>query len=234
MNFAGIIVTGAGAILSYSGFLSYRNKRLIEDTPTSKVRSLAIGDAEVYGEVVPIHSYTTPFTHGKCVYCKWTIEEWKKQGKNHAWVTIRSGKIGDRFYLQDDTGKVLVDPKEADIDIKRDFQYSGDPTKDKKILDFLEKNNISYKGWIFTKKMRFREDFIAPGDKVFIMGRAGKDPQASPSEKNEDTLMMQRGTFYYISDKSEKDVLTSHMWRMILSIGFGGLLLALGLWLMFR
>jgi hypothetical protein len=41
-----------GLYVFYRGFHHFRRKRLIENTPTSKVRSIAMGLVEIFGTVV--------------------------------------------------------------------------------------------------------------------------------------------------------------------------------------
>ena len=109
-----------GFIIIYIGFRFFKTKHLIENTPTSKIRSLAMGFAEVAGTVLPFNERSvliSPFSNQKCVYYEYFIEEYRSSGKNSSWVTIRHEKEKRPFYIKDDTGKVLVDPTEAQIDL---------------------------------------------------------------------------------------------------------------------
>ena len=106
----GIFCLGAGIFLFYMGFKWKKQKRLIEDTPTSKVRSLAMGRVEVFGAVQKARKiFQSPFSGTNCVWCKWMVEEYRRQGKHSRWVTIASGLLSDYFYLKDDTGSVSGD-----------------------------------------------------------------------------------------------------------------------------
>src|SRR5438445_8453765 len=66
-----------GIFIFISGLASIRRRRLLQDTPTSKIRSIAMGLVEIFGEVVPIKNKTlkSPFSKKDCVYYQWSIEE---------------------------------------------------------------------------------------------------------------------------------------------------------------
>jgi hypothetical protein len=66
-----------GAVIFRKGFGKLKMKRFIEDTPTSKIRSLAMGFVEVYGKVTPIASgiLKSPFGNIECIYFRYIVEE---------------------------------------------------------------------------------------------------------------------------------------------------------------
>src|SRR3989338_8561907 len=92
----------AGIYLFYKGLKAVRLKHLIENMPTSKIRSVAMGLVEIYGEVIPIEGklLKSPLTNTSCVYYKYTVEV---RGKH--WNVIKKGKCTAPFYLKDETGK---------------------------------------------------------------------------------------------------------------------------------
>lgn len=224
-----------GIYLFFKGFIWLKQKRLIENTPTSKIRSIAMGLVEIYGSAILIKNKVlkSPLTNNDCVYYKYTVEEYRKSGKNSYWATIKSGNESTLFYLQDDTGKVLVEPKQAEIDIPLDFTFETGwgKTLPAGLNNFMKTSNFSATG-IFGigKKLRFREYYIAPKDKLYIMGTADRNPhlKAGTAVKNEDAIMIQKGknvSFYYISDTHEKNVLTKMKWKTIGGLWGGGALI---------
>lgn len=220
---------GAGIYFFVNGFRWFREKRLIENTPTSKIRSLAMGLVEVFGEAQPKDGrmIKAPFSNKDCLYCKYTVEEYRKSGKSSHWVTVKKAEERTHFYLKDETGAVLVDSEGANIDIPMDSEFNSSWGKDppENIVKFLESNGMSYEGFLgMNKTMRYREYFIAPGDKVYIMGTADDNPfvYEGSSQKSEHDIMIRKGNnFYYISDKPEKDILGSYGWKVIGGL-FGG------------
>ncbi len=225
-----ILALGLGIYLFYSGFRQMREKRLIENTPTSKVRSLAMGMVEVFGEAFPSKGklFKSPFSGKDCVWCKWAVDDYRSSGKSSHWQTIRSGLLSDCFFLRDDTGTVLVDPNKANVDVPVHFQAESGSFKGKlpaTAVSFLKEEGISTTGFLgLSKKLRLEEHYIEPGEKIYVMGTAGDNPfvEEGSSQKNEADVMIQKGKgFYYISDKPEKDVLKKYKWKVAGGL-FGG------------
>ena len=225
-----------GILLFFKGFIWFRQKKLIEALPTSKIRSIAMGIVEIFGEVTPLKGSTlkSPFSNNDCVYYKYTIEEYRKSGKSSKWVIINQNEARTHFFLKDDTGTVLIDPKGADISIPIDKEFSSGFGKDPapQITSFLKKSNMSFEGLFgMNKTMRYREYFIAPKDKLYIIGTAKDNPyvnEASASKGHDDIMIGADGKeFFYISDRPEKDILKRFKWMAIGGL-FGGALVTLG------
>lgn len=223
--FYSIIGFFAGLYIFYLGFKNLRKKQLIENTPTSKVRSMAMGQVEAIGIALPFeHPIKSPFTNTPCVYYRWTVEEYRRSKNSSYWAEIAKGASKDRFYLQDDTGKVLIDPEGAEVDIPHDLQTQ---IKTSTIDAFLNSNKISSKAWFFGRQLRYTEYYITPKETMYVLGYAGKNPLVKSSAKNEELIMIQKGgEVFYISDKPEKNVLSGLNWT---SYGFivGGIGLSL-------
>lgn len=222
-----LLVLGAGIYLFVNDFKWFWEKRLIENTPTSKIRSIAMGLVEIFGEAQPKDGrmIKAPFSNKECLYCKYTVEEYRKSGKSSRWVTIKNGEDRTFFYIKDETGAVLVDSEGANTDIPMDSEFNSSCGKNppENIIKFLESNGMSYEGFLgMNKTMRYREYFIAPEDKVYIMGTAEDNPfvEEESSQKSEQDIMIHKGnSFYYISDKPEKEILGNYNWKVT-----GGLL----------
>lgn len=220
----GLIGFFAGLYLFFSGLLSLKRKMLIENTPTSKIRSLAMGLVEVYGEVVPTQGkiLKSPFSNTDCVYCKYTIEEYRSSGKSHYWAVVNSGEYGTYFFLRDDTGVVLVNPTGAEVDIPMDFEYDSSLGKDppEQVKQFLRSNGLSFEGFLgINKTMRYREYLIVPREKLYVMGTAGDNPfvEDATAVQGVADIMIPRGgheKIYYIADKPEKLVLAGLNWKV--------------------
>jgi len=224
-----------GIVLFWNGLKLLKQKRLIENIPTSKIRSLAMGLVEIYGEVVPAYKeiLKSPFSNKDCVYYIYTIEEYRSSGKSSHWVTVKKDSEGQPFYLKDDTGGVLIDSKGAKVNVSRDFEFKtgfGRKTPDA-IINFLKANGMSHKTLFgFGKTMRYKEHFIAPKDKLYIMGTAADNPfvENGTAKNNVEDIIIQKGKnekMYYISDKPENALLKEIKWKMLGFI-FGGALLS--------
>jgi E3 Ubiquitin ligase len=111
----------AGVYLFCHGFFLLQRKRLIMNTPVSKVRSAAMGLVEISGLASGPYSLTAPITGAPCYYCRTIVWRWKREGRGSKWVKAADENLHVPFYLEDNTGRVLVDPQGAELDIHRDF-----------------------------------------------------------------------------------------------------------------
>ena len=113
-----IFVTGALAIgLGIACLSAWRKKWIIDDTPTSTCRGVFVGRNEVVGQAVPLYEpIVTPFSQTPAVWFSWDLERWEKSGDDHSWVTKEARQTAAPFWLQDDTGRVLVRPRGADLE----------------------------------------------------------------------------------------------------------------------
>ena len=110
---------GAGLYSFLKGFRIYREYRILEDTPEVPIRGVAMGLTHVRGQVLAEETLTSPVTRTPCVFYKVDIEKWEKDENRSGWRHYATDRRGVRFYLQDPTGKVLVDPHGADYDLLR-------------------------------------------------------------------------------------------------------------------
>lgn len=225
-----------GLYLFYKGLAWFRLRRLIENLPTSKVRSIAMGLVEIYGEVKPFQAklLKSPLLQKECVYYDMQIKEKRGSGKHSHWVTICSGKDMVPFILKDETGEVLVDPHEAKVDFRKDLDCSSGTIKigqsqklPQTALDYMKAKNIALSVFLGMGNPRtYTEIVISPKDMLYILGTAGKNPymKEATALKSEDAIMIQaskNNEVYYIADKSEKDLVKGFKWKSLGGI-FGG------------
>jgi len=231
-----LIGLGFGLFLFFRAFGWLKAKRLIENIPTSKIRSIAMGLVEVYGKVVPFRGEVlkSPFTARACVYSRFSIEEYRSSGKHSRWVTVRKGVDFVPFYIEDETGSVLVDSRGAKVEILRDNEFESGFMKDppEGVKRFLRRSGMDFEGFFgVNRRMRYRESFIEGGDMLYVMGTAGDNPfvEEGTAAGGAEDIMIGRGRdrFFYISDRSEKRILSGLKWRVIVGF-FGGGILTVG------
>jgi hypothetical protein len=219
----------------FNGFKVLQHKRLIENTPTSTIRGLAMGLAEIKGKAEPAQKQIlkSPFSGSDCVYYSYTIEEYRNSGKNSHWVTIKSGNQWYPFFVRDDTGAVLIDPAGAEVDIPADHVFNSGSGNDAplEIVQFLNSQNLSSTGLFgWNKKMRYTEFFVAPGDHLYILGSAIDNPYVAEGQGNDgcEDIMIAKGdsSWYYIADKSEKECVAEESSQVIWKV-WGGAVLTL-------
>lgn len=113
-------------------FRAHRRKRIIDHTPTSKVRGIFMGLVEVKGTAEVGYPLRSFLAEQFCVYYDFSVREhWSRivretyrdsEGRTRTrtrresgWSTVASDKQMLPFYLKDETGAVLVDPYGASI-----------------------------------------------------------------------------------------------------------------------
>ena len=115
-----LIVAALAAAAAYSfwyAFKAWARNRVIEDTPTSRVRSAAQGYVEISGlSVLPPNCHTkAPLTRVPCAWWRYKIEERRYAGRSRSWFTIQGDTSTEPFLLDDGTGQCLIDPRGAEV-----------------------------------------------------------------------------------------------------------------------
>ena len=77
MAILGAVSFGVGLYAFFWGLRCYQRKRLLQNTPTSKVDAVALGLAELCGRAVPHESMTSPIEQLPCVYWRYTVEDYR-------------------------------------------------------------------------------------------------------------------------------------------------------------
>lgn len=168
----------AGVYWFYKGFRLLQRKRLILNTPASKIRSASMGLVEISGLATSPYLMTSPLKQAECYYYKSLAWELKQRGKNSEWVKVAEETLHVPFYLDDNTDKVLVDPRGADMDLHCDFteQYHRSvlfdgPEMTACVADFLARHGVDA-----SKHIKVEEYCIKPKNFLFILGTLSQNP----------------------------------------------------------
>src|SRR5437870_10474969 len=92
-----------GGIFFIKGLTLWREKRDIQNKALSKVRGVAMGDAELTGTVKAEKLLKAPFSERDCVYCSYKVEVPDRNG----WKQVDHGIVQSIFYIDDGTGQIL-------------------------------------------------------------------------------------------------------------------------------
>ncbi|HEV2349127.1 MAG TPA: hypothetical protein VG028_04690 [Terriglobia bacterium] len=111
-----------GLILFFVGFRTYREYRILEDTPIAPIRSIPMGLVHVRGKATDGDRLTSPLTGVPCYYYRVQVEKYVKKDKGSEWETVSTETEERNFLLDDGTAKVLVNPHQAEYDVMRTFQ----------------------------------------------------------------------------------------------------------------
>jgi hypothetical protein len=137
-----------------------------------------MGMVEVSGLAAGPYTMVAPITTMPCYYYRTYVWEWKREGKNSKWVKVAAECMYVPFFLDDNTGRVLVDPRGADLDIHRDFQEefcdSFFTTKDPAPLNV--RNFLARHGVETGNKIKVEEYCIKPKNSLFVLGTLAENP----------------------------------------------------------
>jgi hypothetical protein len=96
--------------------------RLIENTPTSKIRSTVQGYVELNGQLRLMDGsvIVSPLSGRSCVWYRYKIEQQSEHrqanGKSVSyWRVVKQETSGEPLLLEDDTGRCVIDPDDADV-----------------------------------------------------------------------------------------------------------------------
>jgi len=150
-------ITGLFASIFFiTGFRQLQLKRLIENTPTSKVRSIAMGQVEVKGTARRQYALISPMTNIACVYYR--LVRYQRNAKND-WVVSSITSSGHvPFWLEDETGRVSVDPSTATV--KAGHRQES-----------MEEGGTAFGGFSSPDE-KWVEEMIYDGALVYVLGEA--------------------------------------------------------------
>lgn len=214
-----------GAFVFYKGMRWFNLRRLIENIPTSKIRSIAMGLVEVEGKVRQHEDkiLTSPVTGQKCIFYDYVIEGYVRDSRRgmHAmkWESMK-GNVGfvPYFRLKDDTGEVLVKTENARGLVRarqiklEDYKYDMTPEKAMSIPIPIERlNNIANSNIRRAQKLRYSEIVVRPDDHLYVMGTADDNPfvEEGTAQQGVEDVMIHKGGYdraFYISEKPEKEL----------------------------
>jgi hypothetical protein len=189
------IVLGVGLIWTLIGYFQYKMQRQMADTPTSLVRSVAVGNPELVGQVRPsragvlrvIVDGNSKRVIPNCVQFNWQYEvyickeETDSEGNTKTkcrWQSVRSDSGAVPFILNDGTGGVLVKPstfKRADLGnyLRRWESNHAD--------SLLKEIGSEFAARLFTggdiRKHRWTVYALRVGNPVYILGTTRSRPQ---------------------------------------------------------
>lgn len=164
-----------GAILcGWGGFYFLRLKRTMENTPTSRARSVAMGMVEIQGRAIRRYAVVSPMTHLACVY--WRLEKFRRD-RNDQWKSVGVSSSGPiPFELEDASGRISVDPRGASIRPRQ--RQEGFPGQMSLLFAGVGSDNLQEK-WV--------EEVLCEGASLYVLGFASA-PRSSQASLRERTI----------------------------------------------
>jgi hypothetical protein len=160
-----------GVYLFLRGFRMLRFKRLVLNTPLSKVRSASMGLVELSGMAIGPDTIPAGITGDPCYYYRATAWELETAGNRRQWKQVANESLFVPFFVQDDTGRMLVNAQGADMDVHRNFKdefggsfFSSSDMPMGTVEAFLLRYGIS------GRHVRLEEYCIKPDYPLFVLG----------------------------------------------------------------
>jgi hypothetical protein len=173
-----VIGIGVGIYLFIQGFRLLQRRQLILNTPVSKIRSASMGMVELSGLAVGPYTLVAPVTERPCYFYRTLVWEWKRRGRSSRWVKIAAECMHVPFFLDDNTAKVMVDPRGAELDLHRDFQqefcdgfFTTKQEAPPNVHALLSRHGVST-----TNKIKVEEFCIKPKNSLFLLGTLDENP----------------------------------------------------------
>jgi hypothetical protein len=218
---------------------------------------MAMGIVELHGQVHAENTLKTPFSQSDCVYYSYRIEEYRRHTRRdsdgklkteYRWDTIATGERRIPFFAKDETGQVLVQPQDAEINVnvkKAFYQRRGLfgaislIIKALKNYDNDDDSGMDINGWALEPMdphrmvtfgasvgdRRYYESYLAPGETLFLIGTAASDNSAP------NNVVVKKGEnepTFIISNKKEEEVLKGMMWTWLLLFIIGAIVELIG------
>jgi hypothetical protein len=172
------VAIAGGLYFFFLGFHLLARKRLLLTTPTSKIRSAALGLVEVNGMAAGPYTMSAPIT-GKPCFLYHTTAWQQREGKKQEWEKVADETLHLPFFIDDSTGQLLIEPLGADLDLHRDFReeyaasffFSNLDDVPPRVSVFLSRHDI-----VPARRLCIEERSIKPEDALFIAGTLTENP----------------------------------------------------------
>lgn len=256
LQIAAVIGFGAGLYLFFRGLWTFRKYRVIEDTPQTPIRSIAMGLVDVQGKAVGDPPINSPITRTPCFFYQVKIEKWTQTGdkpQDGVWRHYKTDSGGKPFTLEDPTGKVLVDAHGADLDLnptdKREIgdfsrffvptSEPGDPVIDPAIASTFEASDrevLMYitkaagKSGMTSGRYRVTEYCIEPDQAYDVTGTCAENPN---SKDEQDRNLIRKGSnepTFVISTLGKADLESNLRYKALRGVLGGSVLAVVCLW----
>lgn len=150
------LLSGVGLNAFYRMCLWFQQAQLIENVPTAKIRSAAQGYLELSGiaKLMDGPVIVSPLTGKTCVWYSYKVEERvetsSKEGHyTRHWRVIKQGRSEELFLLEDETGRCIIDPDDADV--------------------YISHRKVWHKRHVNPAR-RYSEQLIRDGDPLYAIG----------------------------------------------------------------
>jgi hypothetical protein len=193
-NNEGDLIMGAavgavmGVVWFFKGFKELKIKRTIQNIPTSKINTGAVGtDVEIKGNILVEKErlVTAPISGQQCAIYHIEIQVERRRKNTTYFATIDQYYSHEGFYVDDRSGAtalVLTEGARVNREGKTEKHYftsSGldtipDPLRKSLTANQhkLKKFKLKEDSWLFSSQYRLLEWYFMPNEEVYVLGHA--------------------------------------------------------------
>ncbi|MDZ7689197.1 MAG: GIDE domain-containing protein [Halobacteriales archaeon] len=210
---AGLVVFAFGFAAFFGCLYSFWRYYHISTTETAEVASVEEGKVEVEGEIEPAREIlTAPVSGEDCVAYEYEATQRRWYGSPGYRPVVETERKSKPFYVDDGTGRVLVEPQDAHIET------------DEHESEHVEAGSSGYDHDTTRKEVRVPDE-----GNIYVFGTAEwSDEHGQITVRNGDA------PFFKISDSSEAELVDRYRKIAMLSFAVAFVGLPVGTWLILR
>lgn len=181
----------SGVYLFGQGLMAWRRRKRWQPAPLTAIRSLRPGPVEVRGKAEGPYTMSAAVSGKDCYFYKTTI--WREDSrKSGEWKKAAEETFSLPFFLADSTGRILLDPRGAEVEVLRDVYEEYGKTMLSTHTDIPERLEVFLARHAIGAgaAIRVEEYSIAPAAEIFANGTIvkntdGLDLSATPLNRVE-------------------------------------------------
>ena len=193
-----LVGTGFGVYWFFSGFRELKSSRTIENIPTSRIATGAVGtNVEIKGKIlIDGEMLKAPISGNACPFYSIEIQKLVKTKNSTRWVRVDQFYSEDHFHLDDGSG-ALAQVFVAGATILRNGgnrtfrthsrNFSSMPLGLRSALEEnagrLRRFRLQETSFWFSREYRFIEWCFLPGETVYVLGFAESGLRVTPRRK---------------------------------------------------
>lgn len=160
----------ASGLCAVRSWQAWRGARLIAANPPAAIARLRPGLMEVKGVLHGEGTLVAPLSRRACLYHRLLVEQRRK----NRWEVVLDQKDAVGVWLDDGSGRVKVDPREAEVVISAPKRVSTGifEVPSSEWTDLLERLGTSPP--VAAPFLRYREEVLENGDTLFAVGTASQ------------------------------------------------------------
>lgn len=155
-----------GLFLFFRGFQILKRKRWIEDTPVSKIAGAAMGRVKIFGKATGPYTLLSPLSGVDCYYYRAVAWSGQRTENEQPLETRAVESVSTPLFVEDETGRVMIDPRGAELDLPREFEETNSGISMSECARrFLRRHGLSTEN-----ETTIAEYAIKPGDPLLVLG----------------------------------------------------------------